>query len=258
LSLEDSQQAHTYATHPDLHAEYYLLCNGREFQLYRPGDPHTPLATWIKDETDNRLLALQNYLSPEAIKKKANVKIDLGKPLARGLASSVAIRTGQVTYLKNYGGVSWAGRIDGLRNGVSEGLLWRGEDGLLHLKLVVESASAAMDSLHREAGLQVILLKSSDEYLSTITDSPTRFGAGFVAKFPAGTYFPSSPWSGGGALPIEVSAVVLVEAWGILRSDRLIGIFMMDYEYNFPSPEAPEGGNLRMRTEGQFDIRLQT
>ena len=35
LSKADVQQAHTYASHPEVNATYFLLSNGRAFQIYQ-------------------------------------------------------------------------------------------------------------------------------------------------------------------------------------------------------------------------------
>jgi hypothetical protein len=101
LTLEASQQAHTYATHPEIAAEFYMLCNGREFQLFQVGMPEKPVLQWLKDETDAKLMGLRNLLGPEAMKKRAATPIDLGKPLAPGVASSLRIVGGEVIYSKN-------------------------------------------------------------------------------------------------------------------------------------------------------------
>lgn len=119
LSQDDSYQGHTYATHPEIAAEFYMLTNGREFRLYRVGNPDNPALTWQKEETDELLPALQNFLGPDAMKKRAQTKIDLGKPLAVGLGSSVEIVGGHIVYSCNITTISLpvpANRLDGLTN----------------------------------------------------------------------------------------------------------------------------------------------
>lgn len=254
LSLEDSQQAHTYATHPEIAAEFYMLTNGREFRVYRVGRPETPIFQWLKDETDDMLPALYNILGPEAMKKKADVKVDLGKPLAPGVGSSAVIVGGEVIYVKNVASIPLNVNMDGLRNAVVGNRVFRREDGLISAEVEVKSAIAVMDDLHKAMGFSPLVFNTADEFISTDVENPTLMQNLLSVHFEAGTAFPKTMLSPGGVIPFDVLTVCYTEALGFLDGDRFRGTFVIDYEYNLPAGIPGVPSHVEMRTEGTFDI----
>ena len=98
LTVEDAEQAHTYAAHPEIGAIFFLLTNGREFRLFRISHPSEPIFSWKTGDADRHFVAIANLLSPEGIKKRVFVPIDLAKPLAIGFGSVIEIVGGYLVY----------------------------------------------------------------------------------------------------------------------------------------------------------------
>lgn len=133
LTTADAWQANTYAAHPEIGAFYFLLANGREFQLHRIGQADKPFFTWPTIATEAEMMRLQNLLAPAAIRKLAYVNIDPGKPLARGFNSTMAISGGVI--VRESGGSDWPqlaalmAKIDGATITVTGGFVKRTNDG---------------------------------------------------------------------------------------------------------------------------------
>ncbi|RUM06748.1 type I restriction enzyme HsdR N-terminal domain-containing protein [Rhizobium chutanense] len=258
LSLDDSFQAHTYSTHPEIAAEFYLLSNGRKFKLYRIANPEKPLMEWQKDETDDLLPVLQNILGPEAMKKRANVKIDLGKPLARGIGSKTEIVGGHVVYVKTSGSVPTPRGIDGLRNAVRGNAVYREESGLITAAVDVQSAFAEMDVFQDALGFNPLIFRTADEYLSTDVDNPTLLQAIINVDFQRGSRFPETPISPGGVIPVDVHAECYTEAVGFIEGNTFKGTFTIDYLYILDIPKIARVPNrMEMRTEGIFEVNFK-
>ncbi|TIX23577.1 type I restriction enzyme HsdR N-terminal domain-containing protein [Mesorhizobium sp.] len=253
LSLEDSQQAHTYATHPEIAAEYYMLTNGREFRVYRVGKPDVPIVEWLKDQTDQMLPALHNLLGPDAMKKRADVKVDLRKPLARGRNSSAKIVGGEIIYLRNTATVPLTINMDGLRNSISGNFVARGDDGLITAELEVQSAFADFDTLNRAFGFFPLHFHTADEFISSDVEKPTLMQNLVSVKIPRGLEFPKTMLSPGGVVLFDVATVCYTEALGFIDGDRFRGTFVVNYEYTLP-PNLPVPQHIEMRSEGTFDV----
>lgn len=260
LSQDDSYQGHTYATHPEIAAEFYLLTNGREFRLYRVGNPDTPTLTWLKEDTDAILPALKNFLGPDAMKKRASVRIDLGKPLADGLGSSAEIVGGYVDYTSNKASIPLPITMDGLRNAITGKSVSRGEDGLIVALVDVKSAFSALDDLQKASGFYPLKFKTADEYLSTDINRPTLLQNILTIRFDQGAKFPDTLLTPGGAtLPFPVTAKCYTEALGFVEANVFRGTYAVDYEYEFHAPPhfPLPARNMEMRTEGTFEINFK-
>lgn len=258
LSLEDSEQAHTYATHPSIAAEFYVLVNGREFRLYRAGNPDVPLWTWAKDDTDDLLPALRELLGPAAMKKRANIQIDKGKPLAPGIASSVEIVGGHVTYEKTVSNLPQQPNMDGLVNSVRGTRVYRTDDGLIEAELDLKSAFAAMDEMFLAFGFYPLRFSTSDEYLSVDPEKPTLLQGLVAVHFPVGTELPKTPLSPGGYLPVEMKANCFTQAEGIVEGNSFKGVFTVEYSYEvFSTIPMPLPKIIEMRTDGEFTINFK-
>jgi hypothetical protein len=98
LDLDDAQQAHTYAAHPEVAAKFYLVTNGREFRIYQTGSPFEPMLSWQLEQSDRIFHAVANLLGPDAIEKAGKVLLDHGRPLGPGLGSRARIVGGSISY----------------------------------------------------------------------------------------------------------------------------------------------------------------
>lgn len=257
LSLEDSYQAHTYSTHPEIAAEFYLLSNGRDFRLYRIANPGTPLMEWRKEETDSLIPALENILGPDAMRKRAKVKIDLGKPLGKGVGSTATIIGGHVVYTESVATFGDTSKINGLVNTVTGNHITRRENGLIFGEVNLKSAFAPMDEIFTTFGVYPVRFETAEEYISSDVSRPTLFQGLINMDIPAGTPLPKTPMIPGGSLPVRLKANAYVELVGFIDADCLRGTLKMNCQYDIP--EAKILGlpaDLQLLTTGMFEITI--
>lgn len=257
LGQDDSFQAHTYATHPEIAAEHYLLTNGRTFQLYRVGRPEEPIWAWRKSDTADMIDALRAFLGPSAVKGRAAVAIDKGKPLAPGLRSSIEIVGGHVTYVRNIANFVDASHMDRLVNPVTGNRVYRTDEGLITGEVSIKSAFEVMDAIFEASNFYPLRFSSSDEYLSTSRESPTMLQSLFSLTMPRGMSIPKTPFSPAGILPLSVKASAYTEVTGYIDGNRMLGAFAMDCEYDLLGVRLPNlPSQLTLFTEGTFEISI--
>ena len=251
LTLEDSQQAHTYASHPEIGAEFYMLTNGRDFRLYRYGQPDTPLLSWAKDETDDKLMAIRNILGPDAMTKLVKRNFDLSKPLGQHIGSTAKIVSGEILYERTHSQIPLERTIDGMRGMVIGNHVTRADDGLIIAELDVKSPLEPFDALSRALGFYPIVFSSASEYISSDVAEPTLFQHVASVTMPEGTTVPNTLLSpGGGALPCDMHIDYYTEAVGFMERNRFKGTFFVNYDYAFPIYSR----RFQMTQEGRFDI----
>ena len=62
-SDENVEQVYSYATHPEIRSNFFALCNGLEFSLYRTSNPSTPLLYFKMEDIEANWEQLERYLS---------------------------------------------------------------------------------------------------------------------------------------------------------------------------------------------------
>lgn len=258
LSITDSYQAHTYATHPEIAAEYYLLTNGRDFQLFRVGKPDEPVWSWKKENVDELLPALKGFLGPEAMKKRGSVIIDKGKPLADGIGSSIDIVGGHLVYTKNVASFSDISKMNGVVNPISGNRIFRADESLISAEVSIKSAFAEMDAIFEAFNFYPLRFSTSDEYLSSDVNHPTMMQGLINVTMRRGMQFPKTLLSPGGTLPLDVNASAYTEVLGFLEGDEMKGTFAMDCRYEIPSGSLfGFPSNMSLLTEGTFLIKVR-
>lgn len=178
LTTEAKEQTHTYAAHPEIAAGFFMLTNGREFQLYRTSALAEPILSWTFEETEQKLLPLFNLVGPEALKKLAHlVRPDPGKPLGLNLGSSLRILGGTVWYDEHEATVTWLSEaITGLSLSITGGRVARLDDGRIHARVEMANAAAVMRGLNAAMGIDDGYdFYSAAEYLSSEVNAPSIF-----------------------------------------------------------------------------------
>jgi hypothetical protein len=118
ISQDAIEQAHTYASHPEIAATFFLVTNGRSFRLYETSKLLEPALAWEYEDEDDNLLRLFNVLSPAAFRKRAKLTlVDRGMPLGTGLASRLRMIGGTITYEEHKGSHPFlqAGSLNGIQ-----------------------------------------------------------------------------------------------------------------------------------------------
>ncbi len=70
---ENVEQVYSYATHPEIRSNYFALCNGIEFSLYRTTETSTPILFFSMDEIDYHWERLKSFLSPDSFQVGKNI-----------------------------------------------------------------------------------------------------------------------------------------------------------------------------------------
>jgi hypothetical protein len=264
------QQAHTYAAHPEVHAAFFLVTNGRDFELYETGKLAEPILKWSFNDVNVVWDKLFNIVSPQAIQKRARMTlVDPGKPLGKCIASKLRIIGGEIIYehhesnhplLKN-------DYIDGLRLPVTGGSVQRSKAGLIIGHVYAASVAPLSKELNEALGIaDGYDFSSATEYLSEDREHPSIFQNLVRNLVPAGTLI-TVPGLGKLPLPFEFSFSALTEAVGFVQNDKFLGTIQIIYEMELKemSPnvrfamEAKMGripATGQMEGSGRFEIDL--
>ncbi|MCA6123533.1 type I restriction enzyme HsdR N-terminal domain-containing protein [Bradyrhizobium sp. WSM 1704] len=252
LTLDDAQQARTYAAHPEIAARFYLLTNGREFKIYQTSSPASPLVSWRLEQTNCNFQTVVNLLGPEAIKRSGQIVLDRGRSLAPGLGSSARITGGSMTYSDSWSNnetlIAAMGSLKGLRNAARGHEISRTADGLIEARIELEPAFSAFDELNRTLGFIPISFKCPDEVLSIDRSRPSIFTNVLRLTLPRGTVLPTSPVSPGGILQIDCSIVYYNNAAGWLEGTKLSGTFTSEQDFQV------HGSVQSVRHWGRFEL----
>lgn len=253
LTREDREQTHTYAAHPEIAAAFFMLTNGREFELYRTSILDGPILSWSYAETEDNLLSLFNLVSPAALQSLANlVRPDAGKPLGPNVSSSLRILGGSVIYEEHTSTVSWlTDAISGLSLPIIGGFVRRTNDGRIHANVEVANAAAMMRGLNAAMGIDDKYdFYSAAEYLSTDVGTPTIFQNFVQTVLPKGTLL-AIPGLPRVPAPFRYEMKAFTEAVGFIERSRFKGTMTLDYDLSFTGLEP------MMRTQIEMKLGLK-
>ena len=269
IGRDDVEQAHTYAAHPEIAALYFLVTNGREFNLYMTSRLKAPLLSWAYEEIEDLHSQICGVLEFEAIKKYASrVTPDVGRPLAKGLPSKLEVRGGEVIYGPHESDHPLL-QNDVLNDSVApitEGWVARQEDGRIQAKLRVITAAGSTRKLNERLGLDRFEFVANAQELSQDHELPTIFKNIQVGEIQEGEII-SVPQFGEIPMPFRISFEVFSEAFGFLEDGIFKGIISFDYNFEFHSPSSNPNPMIAMlvssvpRTgkltgSGEFSIRF--
>jgi hypothetical protein len=272
ISRDSVEQAHTYASHPEIAATFFLVTNGRTFQLYETSKLAGPALAWDHEDEDDNLLRLFNLLSPAAFRKRAKLTlVDPGTPLGPGLASRLRIIGGTVTYDEHKGNHPFlqASSLDGMALPVTGGYVTRGDDKRIvgHLKIAKVAAGPfdfnRMLSISDESDFY-----TAAEYISIDAERPSIFQNWIRNVVPFGTHM-SLPGLGNYSLPMEISSTAFTEAVGYVHDDKFVGVMRLELNFTFTKVtsqarlalasrfgDIPEAASIS--GSGRFEIELQS
>ncbi len=272
LSQDVVEQAHTYASHPEIAASFLLVTNGRRFRLFETAKLTQPALEWDFEDEDDNLLRLFNTLSPAAFRKRAKLTlVDPGKPLGRGATSKLRIIAGEITYEEHEGSHPFfqADNLNGLVLPVTGGYVQRAEDKRIMGHVCVAKSAAIIQNLNSMAGISDDYdFFSASEYISDDPEHPTIFQNWVSTTVPLGKVIeiPGLPRV---PMPLEMSSIAFTEAVGFVREDKFIGTMILTYDFTFSkvSQQArmlfarlgksiPESAH--MEGSGRFEILLQS
>ena len=232
LTRDAIEQAHTYSAHPEIAAAYFLVTNGREFQLYQTAHLDKPVLQFSHDELQQNVLKLFNIVGPEAIRKRAKgATADPGMPLGAGLASKLEIIGGEVRYDDHNSNSPLfdTSMINGLTLPVTGGFVERDVDGRLRAHVNVAKAAAMFRDLSDLLSVDGYDFYAANEFISTNVEDPTIFQNLLEVNTVAGTPI-NVPGIGTVPLPFSMSMVSWTEAVGFVEDDMFRGTMQLTYD----------------------------
>lgn len=270
LSIDDSEQAHTYATHPEIGAFFYLITNGRDWQLFRIGEPKKSILSWENEQTDNIILTIANILGPDAFKRRAkHYEIDIGKPLGLGLGSNAEIKGGFATYSETKSSNPQMNaamtRINGSRAPVTHGKVYRLDNGAIEANIGMLSISSAGDNINSGGGMSELYFRTKDEFISIDRDNPTIFTNLVKIDVNQGDRMPEIFGNPSFIMPFKIETAAFTQAVGFIEDGRFKGTFEVSYLYDATVPSnssfqvramAQMFMSQNLTTIGDFDLHI--
>lgn len=253
ISIDDVEQAYSYACHPEVRAVFFCIINGAELRIYQTnqGPTAAPVLTLLGAELTESVQRLENIIGPQAIlRDHPSVNPDSGVPIGPGLRSIVRIVSGFVEFARCDRLIPM---LSELTLYISDGAIERDEAGHLIAYMHGRSPFRTVNELNERLGLNRMELVSDDSTLSTNTDSPTEFRLNTQVTLPAGAVFPNLLGVGDVILQRNLVCNSVTVAEGALIGTRLGGRFSQFYEYrDLPNP----GDTLPINSSGRFEVVL--
>lgn len=262
ITRDAIEQAHTYSAHPEIAASYFLLTNGKEFELYATGQLEKPVLCFSFDQLGDYILLLRNVVGYEALKRlHALTKPDQGKPLGENISSTMEIVTGEIRYGPHRSShpLFQSDVMNGVVAPIVEGLIDRCEDGRLRARVRYRSGFAQFDALNRLAGFGDLTFYCSDEYISTDRESPSKFQNVQSGRIERGTPIPLIPGMPPYPTPVSWSVTATTEAILFATPNGAQGVLFFDYQYEFDGLSRIQPGipdSLTVQGEGTFSMRI--
>ncbi|MBB3390323.1 hypothetical protein FHT82_003086 [Rhizobium sp. BK275] len=276
LSRNDMEQAHSYAAHAEVGAEYFVLCNGLQLHVYETlgGANAAPIVELAVEQLNERFHEIENILGPSNLARHCRKTYDLSLKLADGLGSSVQIRDG------TYGMSHWEYRIfvddvdmteqlkpffaqvdqqmDVLQRNfelrVGDGLVERDQEGKIVAKVTFIGATKNNDAAMKLIGLDKMIFATSDEFVSIDLEKPSIFESTADLNVRQGTKFPPMF---GDAIPValDVKLDTYIKARMFLANGEVKGDYYAFADYH---TEFPGFGKVRFELDigGVADLRL--
>jgi 16S rRNA G966 N2-methylase RsmD len=72
ISDDNVEQVYSYASHPEIRSNYFTLCNGLEFSLFRTSDTDKPILFFSVEEIEQYWKELKMFLSPNSFQVGKN------------------------------------------------------------------------------------------------------------------------------------------------------------------------------------------
>jgi hypothetical protein len=249
ITLDDIEQAYTYAVHPEVRAVYFCLCDGHEFRVYQTLDaPRTePLVTWKYENLNDALQSIENVLGPEALVRDfPRPAPDTGRPIGPGLKSLVRIGGGHIVFKGSQPALPMF--TSGYTVFVTGGAVQRDDAGRLLAWLNTRSPYEALQRLNERLGLAKFEIGSEDTDVSTDEAKPTIFQSSHDVFLAKGEILPNPITGIATALQTNLTCKVTTAARGVLRGRLFSGMFQAEYRYL----------ELRLiiRAEGAFEMNV--
>ncbi len=281
ITDREVEQAHSYAAHAQVGANYFVLCNGSALTVHETlsGPQATPLVELPLLEINARFHEVENILAPVNLVRNCRVEHDTKLKLAAGLGSSVRIRSGNyllsdhdVRFMMNGQDITSLMRqnvpqiadmdrqLEMLKTvfemRVSDGIVERGADGKIGAHVEFTGATVPNHQAMAILGINEASFVTADKFLSTDPESPTICESVSDFTVSRGTMMPMFM---GGAAPMgaDVKGNMFIKVAMHYADGKFLGEYIAFSDQRFDIP-----GMLPMTIEmdmvGTFELLLDS
>lgn len=92
INDDNVEQVYSYATHPEIRSNYFALCNGLEFSIFRTNDTEEPVLFFQIDEIEHYWKDLKLFLSPDSFQVGKKITYDTTNATAKPTGFDYATR----------------------------------------------------------------------------------------------------------------------------------------------------------------------
>ncbi len=249
FTLDAIEQAYSYASHPEVRAVLFAICNGRLLRVFQTSlGPDTKSIFELRcDEFDASFSVLDRLLSPAAIRGAfPKLVIDARPPLGPGLRSVARILHGAIRY-KAANLPSKA--LLQLQTHITGGSIQRDESGQIIAYVESMAPLRLLQQMTERLGMNKFEMFSIDSSLSTQRSNPTQFMYKRQFTFPANEELLNLETWETQVLPVDLNFKALVLIDGVLEGTHFEGNFRLAMDcFEIPSQI--------FRCDGDFEIYL--
>jgi len=180
LTVDDFEQAQSYALHPNVAAALFVLSNGRQTAIYRSIAKNVDDVVLKVDFEAilERWLEIEALLSPAGFKRHQPLPTwNPGLPVARAYGTSIRLGAGEAipkhVATSDTGMEEHLNALANLVNHISRGRCWRDQTGRLQIECEFRSSNAATQRWLDAKGLSSITFETDEQFISTASEAPT-------------------------------------------------------------------------------------
>ena len=264
-------QTHSYAAHPEVNARHFLVSNGRSFALYATSDLREPVLSWAYHDEDSVFAELQNYLAPDAIKRRMNLdRFEPGRPLVLGLGPSAKIVGGHVVYSNYHSNDAilngFLGTLSGRQEGITGEKVERAVDGTIVAYVKVATPISEMVGAAGARPDYLLPFSTASEFISTDKLAPSIFVGRDVNTEHSEIDISQLTGRPSAKLSLDMRFTAVTEAIGYVENRRFSGTFDVEWQYELSEPLVRTFRNLTrltlrrdlvLKSSGTFQLVLE-
>ena len=251
ITQDDLEQAFSYARHPEVNGQYFVLCNGVDFCVYQTaGAPNSaPILKIPVLQIEDHFQQIAGLLSPASVLRDFPiVQADPSPPLAQGLRSVAKVLNGFWRIDKSEPEIA---PLNGMTITVESGVIQRYADSSIGIVMQTRAPFAQMQELNELLGYDEVEMRTADFTLSTDLENPTFFEMEREFVFPVGTRLYDVVQYKHVNLEHEMRATARATAKGALHESTLSGSIISII--GFDPDKAP---TFAVVCRGVFSIQL--
>jgi hypothetical protein len=252
ITIDDIEQAYSYACHPEVRAVLFAVTNGSEIRVFQTSrSPQTPpIVTLSGPEILLADTRLANLLGPDALLRDyPDPEPGTQEPLGVGLRSVVRIVSGWAQFERS---TPLIPLLDELGISFTSGAIERDENDHLVMYLEGRSPFRSANEFNARLGLSKFEMLSEDRVLSADAGRPSVFRSQLQVLLATGETLPNLF---GEPLRLQNNVRITSTTTGraVLSNRRLFGEFEQLYDYQ----DFPElGDGLTVEATGHCELLL--